>query len=558
MVDVAHSQRPSDSLFKTMIMYPPRSLYKNLAEACGDCVVVGSCKLGPVALTDALKTKKGPRKKDGEGGAAGEGVKGKKRGRGRKGSDPGGGRGPHGTPYSADSLRRFRQLGSRGAARLRSIRVRTPKSPLQSQVRKKDGKYVVEDEYDIVRSFPRRCRVAVTATVKKAAWATFVKLREIVTKAGTKGEKEMSSYESAVYEKDEAGNSLFGGFVARGLAGEAADDRKQRILALGLHKFLHREVGHEARTNYGWLGYSQTPQLAACKTPGYAEECSVSATPNVPPAPLVPEAKVIKYNSIVMEWHDPEFSGAKPIRYELQCKGHAKYDNMWRPCTQIPITKSRFHAPHLTPGFPLKFRVRAWNYGGWGEFSVGSVPFTPTAAQTLTVAGTIMRAGRDGVRTLLAAMRKNAVDSGTQRLGAKALATHATRNRGFKRAALAKQIVDVLLAAMTRFSLDADIQAYGVLVVGWACFGHSGVAAHAIACGAEAVLAKAKENFPSDVAIACNLSWASATLHAPDEPGGSDPSRDFDFDEVPRGSTIIDVMRPKVELIVYDPLTYGR
>ena len=58
-----------------------------------------------------------------------------------------------------------------------------------------------------------------------------------------------------------------------------------------------------------------------------------------------------------------------------------------------------------------------------------------------------------------------------QTLGSQVLCTVATKDGGFKRGSVAKDCVGVACAAMETFSLDAALQGYAALLLGWACYG---------------------------------------------------------------------------------------
>ena len=66
-----------------------------------------------------------------------------------------------------------------------------------------------------------------------------------------------------------------------------------------------------------------------------------------------------------------------------------------------------------------------------------------------------------------------------QTLGSKVLVTVATRDGGFKRGSVAKDCVSVALSGMQRFPLDALVQSYGCLLLGWACFARPQIAKEA-------------------------------------------------------------------------------
>merc|ERR1712167_492916 len=108
----------------------------------------------------------------------------------------------------------------------------------------------------------------------------------------------------------------------------------------------------------------------------------------------------------------------------------------------------------------------------------------------------------------------NSVDAAALKLGFFQVNQTASKDGGFKRASVARECVGVTVPAMRLFPVDANLQAYACLVLGWALFGHPGVAMEMRKEGdiLECVQA-AKENFPFDVGIAGNAQWAIAMLN---------------------------------------------
>ena len=78
---------------------------------------------------------------------------------------------------------------------------------------------------------------------------------------------------------------------------------------------------------------------------------------------------------------------------------------------------------------------------------------------------------------------------------------------------------------MRTFALDSEMQAKGCLVLGWCFYKHHGVARDAQSSAAE-VISTAKANFPENVAVNSNASWALSNLYPPDsDDEGDDGSR---------------------------------
>ena len=230
--------------------------------------------------------------------------------------------------------------------------------------------------------------------------------------------------------------------------------------------------------------------------------------------------------SALLHWKDPPFSGAPPVQYDLESMGTAKFDSKdWaRIGAFTTIATNKFQAPHLVPGMAVRFRVRARNQGGWGEWSEPSDYIMPIAQPLVGVAADMTKAAHKGLPYVLRSMQKNSTISEAQKLGSWQLATVATKQRGFKRAGLAKDCATTVLEAMRTFALDSEMQAKGCLVLGWCFYKHHGVARDAQKSAAD-VIATAKANFPENVAVNSNASWAISNLYPPDSDDEDDSAK---------------------------------
>lgn len=72
------------------------------------------------------------------------------------------------------------------------------------------------------------------------------------------------------------------------------------------------------------------------------------------------------------------FDGIAPLKYRVYMKNVSRAFNKW---TEVhypgDIKKSTFLVRNLPSGIPCKFKVQAYNNGGWGESSEESNYVTP-------------------------------------------------------------------------------------------------------------------------------------------------------------------------------------
>lgn len=125
---------------------------------------------------------------------------------------------------------------------------------------------------------------------------------------------------------------------------------------------------------------------------------TVCAAPSPPPAPLAPVAVEVTHTAVLLAWEDLEYAGAPPIEYELQSRGTLRNNMRWTPVfpSWYPKVKGKpVNIAHRVPGLGLRYRVRAFNHGGWGEYSypsetITTIPWLPNAVPSM--AGRVMSA----------------------------------------------------------------------------------------------------------------------------------------------------------------------
>lgn len=369
--------------------------------------------------------------------------------------------------------------------------------PRMSLERGAEGRLDVVDEIDIVRSWPRRLRESARQLSARCYDAHMLRNRERRERKLAAKRRRPPDYEVARYDDQ---RSTFGGAVVRALSGEAAEPPEQRISFEMLFNYVRLALENSA----------QTPQAASGATASCATVC---CAPSPPPPPYSPHVLEVSDRTALLAWENPRFSGAPPLRYELQSRGTAKYDSQeWAPCAAwATITSSSFRVPHLVPGLAVRFRVRALNRGGWSSWSEGSDFVVPMKSPLEGLALDMRRAAVRGLPAVLEAMRARATISEAQKFGAWQLVTVATKQRGFKRTAVARDCCAVVQSAMRAFALDAKLQATGCLLIGW-CFYRRAPFADEVARTAHDVIDVACANFPADVAVASNAAWARSRL----------------------------------------------
>ena len=420
------------------------------------------------------------------------------------------------------------------------------------------GEWEVEDEGQYFGKLPQRFKNWVKRQVRMAKDDLIKRYKAGAERRAAAAVRAAANFEQAHYHGEDG--SVFGRACVQALRGSASTPETQylgRVLAEDTYEFVKkecakivdaREAAEEARLEAerkkreeeegppkpgakpepARLRLTQTVQTAIGRKNSRELDFTTCSLPSPPPPPAPPRAIKVHDRSCNLAWKDPKFSGAAPIQYEVYSLGTAKYDSTdWAQVGKFTtITKPLFQAPHLTPGMAVKFKVRARNHGEWGEFSDESEYIVPTSQPLEPVPVIMQKAAQKGMQYVLLSMTKHAKSAEAQKLGCWQLATTATKARGFKRPALARDTAVVVLEAMNTFVLDAEMQAKGCLVLGWCFYKHLGVARELDKLGVEDTIKKACENFAANVAVNSNAQWALANLHTREEGPGIMGARD--------------------------------
>lgn len=102
---------------------------------------------------------------------------------------------------------------------------------------------------------------------------------------------------------------------------------------------------------------------------------TLCAGPSPPPSPLAPVPIEIGHTIVRLEWEMPSFDGSPATAYELQSCGDLRNNRDWTPFfprSYPPVTSRTIKLPRRVPGLGLRYRVRAFNAGGWGDFGPAS------------------------------------------------------------------------------------------------------------------------------------------------------------------------------------------
>lgn len=122
---------------------------------------------------------------------------------------------------------------------------------------------------------------------------------------------------------------------------------------------------------------------------------TVCAGPSPPPSPSAPIPVHVTRTSLRLFWENPPFDGSPPTSYELQSCGDRRNNQQWVnvfPASFPRVAAPTVNIPRRVPGLGLRYRVRASNQGGWGDFSPSS--------ELITTRSWLHDDGKDAVSTM--------------------------------------------------------------------------------------------------------------------------------------------------------------
>ena len=85
---------------------------------------------------------------------------------------------------------------------------------------------------------------------------------------------------------------------------------------------------------------------------------------------------------MLLEWYNPNFDGIPPSCYKIFMKNVSRSYKTWREVAfKGQIKTTRFLVKNLPSGVSCKFRVKAFNNGGWSDLSDESIMVCPGEEQ---------------------------------------------------------------------------------------------------------------------------------------------------------------------------------
>lgn len=254
-------------------------------------------------------------------------------------------------------------------------------------------------------------------------------------------------------------------------AKEANDNRKypdKEPEILVDHKAVIRSVNP--------VDFNQNPLLFVPKNNAKAAKNPICIRCGPPAAPDKPFVVRTGTNEVLLEWYSPEFEGVKPWKYQIEMRNNSRVFNTWKPINYTPeIRLTRFLVRDLPSGVACRFRVSAFNNGGWSRDSKETGNVIPGEELTpLQTAGRWRKIGLGGPMAILDKMRLEPLNRLENTLGLRRLSAFAQKSNGFAKGSVQLKAAAAALTAIDTFEDDTQMISAALMLIGWTLFGGPG------------------------------------------------------------------------------------
>eukprot|EP00596_Hydrurales_sp_CCMP1899_P003429 CAMPEP_0119043238 /NCGR_PEP_ID=MMETSP1177-20130426/19666_1 /TAXON_ID=2985 /ORGANISM="Ochromonas sp, Strain CCMP1899" /LENGTH=893 /DNA_ID=CAMNT_0007010929 /DNA_START=292 /DNA_END=2970 /DNA_ORIENTATION=- len=194
---------------------------------------------------------------------------------------------------------------------------------------------------------------------------------------------------------------------------------------------------------------------------------------SVPPAPLRPLVTHIGINEVSLAWSDPPFSGVPATLYRIFYKSKARKFIEWM---QVPnlrdLNKCEYTVKNMIVGVPCRFRICAYNNGGWGAHSEQSewvIPGSnsPSTFQLISMGVQRSRLAKGGPLTILDRLEGNPLNREEQLWGLSRLRSMAQVVGGYKKGNVQRKAALAGLHGIKIFPADPEMGGLVFSLLGW-------------------------------------------------------------------------------------------
>ena len=219
--------------------------------------------------------------------------------------------------------------------------------------------------------------------------------------------------------------------------------------------------------------YNQNPLFFVPKNNAKAAKNPICIRCGPPAAPQRPFIVRAGTNEALLEWYCPEFDGVAPWKFQIEMANRSRVYKQWRPINYTPeIKTTRFLVRELPSGVPCRFRISAFNNGGWSRDSEESVVVIPGEELTpLQTAGRWRKLVMGGPLSILDKLKAEPFNRLENLLGLKRLAALAQKSTGFTKGSVQVKAATAALTCLDTFPNDPEVVRAAINLVGWTLAG---------------------------------------------------------------------------------------
>jgi len=219
--------------------------------------------------------------------------------------------------------------------------------------------------------------------------------------------------------------------------------------------------------------YNQNPLFFVPKNNAKAAKNPICIRCGPPAAPQRPFIVRTGTNEALLEWYCPEFDGVTPWKFQIEMANRSRVYKQWRPINYTPeIKTTRFLVRELPSGVPCRFRISAYNNGGWSRDSEESVVVIPGEELTpLQTAGRWRKLVMGGPLSILDKLKAEPFNRLENLLALKRLAALAQKSTGFTKGSVQVKAATAALTCLDTFPNDPEVVRAAINLVGWTLAG---------------------------------------------------------------------------------------
>lgn len=173
-------------------------------------------------------------------------------------------------------------------------------------------------------------------------------------------------------------------------------------------------------------------------------------------------------NEVMLEWYNPVFDGIPPTKYKIAMKNETRNFSEWAE-VYYPgeITKTRFLVRNLPMGIACRFKVAAYNNGGWGEYSMPTTHVVPGEQhEVLPDALRWKRIRQGGILAVLDQLEERWYYHGEYVVGLRQIMGIGQNGHGFGKTKITLRVAALALKALNTYAMDEEITTYCFTLLG--------------------------------------------------------------------------------------------